>query len=331
MPTLTRKTDLPESAWMTVRLVEKLGFTDWRFDYEYPTPPDILRRLQIRDDSHYAPGEEIAKMAAAMKRGDDVPPIVVTADGYLVDGNTRVRAAQRAQFPHIKAVILHERYESASEGVKRRLHVLGAGFNARNGRGIDRGEIRQAVLTIGADRNYDGTQIAALLGVTERMVRDILVEQRARERATNAGVEVNGSIPASQLRRLGGASEKLNTAPYVALVKLTQDAGLTVSELGELITRVRGADSDKTAMALLAEEREARREQIQEFIASRKSRPSEAAKLRQRLGYVVEWEADAERLVERSPNFAASHRDLVKRAIGVLEAVLAVQKKVIDG
>lgn len=331
MPTLTRKTDVPDSAHWTIGLIEKLGFSDWQFSYEHPTPPDVNRRVQIRDARHYAPTEEVTKMAAALKRGDDVPPIVVTADDYLIDGNTRVRAAHRAEFPHMRAIIVNERWETASDSVKRRLYGLGAGFNARNGRGIDRNEVREVVLKIAADPNYDATRIAALLGVAERMVRDILAEQRARDRAERAGVHVNGSVPASQLRRLGGASEKLNTAPYVELVKLTQDAGLAVSELSELITRVRGADSDEAAMGLLAKEREVRREQIQEFTASRKSRPSEAAKLRQRLGFILDYEANPARLVERSPNFGPQHRDQLAKAIEILQRVHGEQVDIIHG
>jgi hypothetical protein len=315
------KSELPVSAQVTVQLVEKLGFNDWQFEYEYPTPTDVRRRVQVRDDKHYAPAEAITTMVAAMKRGDDIPPIVVTEDGYIVDGNTRVRAAQRAEFPHTRAIVLNEKWEGASEGVRRRLTVLGAGANARNGRGIDRDEIRNAVLVIAPGQNYTATRIAALMGVTERMVNDVLAEHRARERAEKAGIHVNGSLPASQLRRLGGASDKLNTAPYVELVKLTQDAGLTVSELSGLIAKVRGADSDEAALKLLADERAARREQIQEFTASQKARPSEAAKLRQRLGFILDFEANPVRLVERSPNFGRQHLDVVAKAIEILERV----------
>lgn len=327
---VSSKQDIPEYALMTVALIEKLGFTDWEFDFDYPTPEDVNRRVQIRNDAHYAPKEDIQRMAAALKRGDDIPPIVVTADGYLVDGNTRVRAAQRIGFPRMKAIVLRDRWEKASDAVTRRLHVLGAGFNARNGRGIDRAEIANAIKRIGEDPKYDATRIAALLGVTERMVRDVLVEQRARKRAEQAGVHVNGSVPSSQLRRLGGVSDKVNTRPFTELVRLTQDAGLTVSELGDVITKVRGADSDDDALRVLELERESRREQIAEFVASKKSRPSEAAKLRQRLGFINDYEVDPARLAERSPNFGRMHADAIKRAIAVLQQVLEVQRETVN-
>lgn len=314
-------TELPEYARMTVSLIEKLGFSDWHFEYEHSTPDDITRRVQIRDEKHYAPPADITQLAAAMKRGDDIPPIVVTDDGYIIDGNTRIRAAQRLGFPKLPTIVVHETFDTASDAVRRRLQLLGAAFNARHGRGIDRSEIASAVTAIAVDSRYDATRIAALLGVAERTVRDILTENKARERAEQAGVHVNGSIPASQLRRLGGVSDKVNTEPYTELVKLTQDAGLTVTELGDVITKLRGTQSDEAALLLLDGERKARREQIQEFTATRKSRPSDAAKLRQRLGFIVDHEVNPARLVEKSPNYAAAHRDLIQRAIDILEQI----------
>lgn len=326
MPGITHKGALPDHALMPVKLVEKLGFTDWTFHYDYDTPADVHRRVQIRDDGHYAPTTEITKLGDALKRGDDLPPIILTRDGYLIDGNTRVMAAQKIRFPKINAVVINDNYAGGTDGTRTLFHLLGAAFNTRNGRGIDRHEIRKAVIAVGKDGGYDATRIAALLGASERYVQNVLVEERARTRAAQIGHEISDTVPSSLLQKLGGASAKLNDAPYLELTRLTQDTGLTNDELRELIQRVVGAGSDNAALAVLAQERATRREQIREHTAGRKTKPPLAAQLRQRLGFILEYNADPNRLVEHSPNFTAQHLDALRASITTLQAVVAAQE-----
>ena len=176
---------LADLAKPVVDLVERFGF-HWEFDYERPMP-NLGRRIQIRNEKHYAPPAMVTSIRDAMKRGEKLPPVVVTQDDYLLDGSTRVTAAQRIGFPHIQAVILDVTYESAKESEKRRLAALGAAFNARYGKGIDREELRGAVEQIGSDPTYTATRIAALIGVTDTVVQSLLAEKKARARAEKLG------------------------------------------------------------------------------------------------------------------------------------------------
>jgi ParB-like chromosome segregation protein Spo0J len=330
MPVKIKQYDIPDSAKMTIERVRRLGFTDFEFDPFYPVPPDVQRRVQIRNDEHYKPTAAIAPIAESMSRNEPIEPIVVTRDGYIVDGNTRVRAAHRAKKEFMEAVVLLVDWERvANTGTGRLLRTLGAGLNLKHGRGIDREETAQAILTIGADKSFTATRIAALLGVGERAVVDVLAEERARQRFHEVTGEVlNGSVPATQLRRLGGVAIKMKRDPFIQLVRLTQDAGLTVAELSSLIKRVDAADTEAEALSILEEERKVRAEQIREFIARGKARPPLSAQLRQRLGFVVDRESNPEALVENSPNFVSQHRDMIERAIAVLRAVLEVQPEV---
>jgi hypothetical protein len=321
--TITDPNKLPDEARMTAKLIKRLGF-DWALDQRYPTP-DVSKRVQIRQIAHYAPPAEVSKYAAAMARGDDFPPIVVTQDGYLLDGNTRAEAARRNKFPYLPALILDKNYEGAPEAVLRRMHLLGAGFNVRNGRGIDRAEQMSAVLAVGTGTDYDASRIAALLGVSSGFVNGVLSEQRARERADRIGVHVNGSVPSSQLRRLGQSG--LNDEPFVTLLKLTQDAGLSVGEINELIKKVKSAGSDAAAIEMLNHVREDRHDQIAEYAAVGKSRPAHSSQLRQRLGFVLGYEDNARALVELNPTLADTHTDVLTRAIAVLTAALAFQEE----
>jgi hypothetical protein len=320
MASIKTRQQLPDLAKPTADLIEKLGFS-WELDFEYPTP-DPAKRVQIREEKHYIPRDMVMRIAAAMARGDKLPPIVVTSDGYLVDGNTRTQAARHNKYPSIQALILTDSYEGATEKVARRLRLLGAAFNARNGKGIDREEIRKAVEFIGQDPTYDGTRIAALIGVTDATVRSILAEMRARQRADAVGLHLNGSVNATPLRILGQASDKLNDEPFRQLVSLVQDTGMGPGELREVIRQMHDAKSDEGAAAVVGEQRKARREQIAEYRASGKSKPPAAAKLRQRLGYILEFESRPGDLAELNPDVVPKHRDAIQRSITVLQAVL---------
>jgi DNA-binding transcriptional MerR regulator len=320
---ITDHNKLPDEARQTANLIKRLGF-DWALDQRYPTP-DVSKRVQVRQIAHYAPPAEVTKYAAAMARNDAFPPIVVTKDGYLLDGNTRAEAARRNKYPTLPAFILDREYEGANDAVLRRMHLLGAGFNVRNGRGIDRAEQMSAVLAVGTGTDYDASRIAALLGVSAGFVNGVLSEQKARERAERIGVHVNGSVPSSQLRRLGQSG--LNDEPFVALLKLAQDAGLSVGEINELIKKVKDAGSDAAALELLSKVRDDRKEQIAEYSAIGKSRPAHSSQLRQRLGFVLGYEDNARALVELNPTLADTHTDVLTRAIAVLTAARAFQEE----
>lgn len=323
MPLIADREQLADTARPVADLIERFGF-DWKFDYEYPLP-DLERRLQIRSEDHYAPAAKVAELRAVMKRGDKLPPIVVTKDGHIVDGNTRVTAAGKNGYPHIQALVLDVKAEGAKESESRRLWTLGAAFNARHGKGIDREELRKAVEQIGSDPNYTATRIAALIGVTDSVVQSLLAEKRARDRAERLGIHTNGSVGAGRLRVLGRASESLNDEPFRELFSLVQDSGLDAADIRQVVTRAKETKSDEGALGVLSQERQARKEQIVEYRASGKSVPPNSAKLRQRLGFILGYEASPRDLVERNPDLAREHADLVERSIVVLRAVAEAQ------
>lgn len=322
MATIKRREDLPDTAKLTADMIEKLGFK-WELDYEYEHP-DLGRRVQIRDEKHYTPTAMVARYRQAMKNGDKFPPIVVSKDGRLIDGNTRTEASRKNGYPSVQAFILNEAYDSASEGVKRRMHMLGAGFNARNGKGIDREEIRKAVEYISQDPTFDASRIAYLLGVTNTTVYGFLHEKAAREQAHKVGLHLNGSVSSSQLRVIGGA--RLNDGPFRSLTLLTQEAGLSPGELRSIVKSVKEAKSDDAAQALINEERAARHDQIAEYIARGKSRPPVAGQLRQRLGFLFGQEGGASAFIERNRDLGVKHEDTVYKAIERLTEIAAAQK-----
>lgn len=316
---------LSDLARPVVDLVERFGFK-WTFDHEYPLPNRDVR-VQVRDVAHLAPTGRVSQMRAALTRGDKFAPIIVTSDDRLVDGNTRVAAATANKFPTFPAgaVILDVKAEGATEAEARRLHSLGAACNTRHGQGIDRKEIQDAVDHLSGDGNYTATRIAALIGVTDRVVLGILAEKKARARAEALGFHTNGSVNASKLKALGRASDSINDEPFKQLFALVADSGMGTKEISEIVGKVKEAKSDDKALEVLSSEQAARAAQIAEYKASGKSVPPPAAKLRQRLGFIQGYKMNPRDLIEHNQTLAKNHVQAIDEAIGVLQAIKKAQ------
>lgn len=325
-PPVKDRQQLPDVAKPTADLIERLGFK-WELDYEYPLP-DTAQRVQIRDLKQYSPSAQVTAYAAAMRRGDKFAPIVVTKDGHLIDGNTRVDAALRNKRPDIPALILNVNYETAGDKERSRLRILGAGFNTRNGRGIDRSAIAGAVKEAAGDGSWEATRVAALLGVTDATVQGIFAEQKGRDRAAKLGIELNGSVPVTQVRLLGQRSPKFNDEPFAAVAHLTQDAGLDSKALRELCDRMQAVGSDREKLAIATEERKTREGQIAEYTATGKKVPPASGELRRKLGYVLGLEDNPRGLVEFNRDVAHRHLEQLVKAGKILQAAIAAQREV---
>jgi ParB-like chromosome segregation protein Spo0J len=329
MPTIKDRDQVPDNAKPVIDLVERLGFK-WEFDYEYAVP-NTSRRVQIREEKHHAPKGQVSRYKNALKQGDKFAPIVVSKDGFIVDGNTRSQASSELGYPTIQAVILDRPWEGTGaehQKVQRRMKMLGAGFNVRNGKGIDNEEIRLLIEFVGEGSGYDATRIAALIGVTATTVTNFFHEKTARERAEELGVRLNGSLSATQLRALGKA--KVNDRPWKAVAELTQKSGMKAGEIDDLVKRSKDAGDDQKALSLIEHEEEVRADQIADYTASGKSIPPAAARLRQKLGTLLQMDADSTSMVERTPGHMEEHLDVLQRSLAILERVIDEQQQAID-
>lgn len=324
---IKNRQEMPDEAKIPYDLCDKLGFRPI-YQADFPIPD---QRVQVRDELHNAPDKEVRKYALGMQQKGNVlnkfPPCVATRDGYIVDGNTRYAAARHNKRPDFPTLVLDVMWVGISRENMSRVHTLGAAFNVRNGRGIDKREIRNAVEEIfRADPSMDATRVAALVNVGAGVVHGIRAEMRAADRAKQVGLVINGELNATQWRKLGESSSSLNDEPFTALLELTKDAGLKPVEIGEIARRCREARSDNVAVDILTKEREARKDQIALYVFTGKSRAPLSATLRQKLGFILNHEVDPGQLVERNPTQTKDHLDMVQRAIQVLTIVQSWQQ-----
>lgn len=322
--TITDRKNLPDNAQPIADQIEKLGFK-WEFNYQYPLPqPDKVQRLQIRGIP--APGPEVLKYAAAMKRGDTFPPGVVTKDGRFVDFNTRAKAAWKTNRRDFPVFVLTTSYEAASETERERMFLLGAAFNSHGPKPLTRSELADLVGKI-RGKDWTAERVAALLGVTTSRVSTVFAQRKAEQRAERLGVPFNGSVTSSTRSMLGQRDEKLNDPPFAAITRLTQDAGLTTEELRDLCNRVQAeTGSDEEKVAVVDAERKARQAQIDNYRATSRRRPPLSSETLKRTRYIEGFVDKIADLVDYNPNTGADYLASVERAAQVLTALAEAQR-----
>jgi hypothetical protein len=314
------KEDLPPYAQAYVARIEEFGF-GWRFVTEHKLG-DITRRVQVRDTDKLAPVGDVNKYAQAMRRGDQFPPVFITTDGYLVDGNTRTEAARKLGWRGFPAFELDVLYEQAPDSVKRQLVYLGSGFNLTHGRGMNTANLMHIVDAISLEDDTP-REMARRLHINQSTANTLLNAAKARNRAQRLGIKLDDRLTNSHLKLFGGKSQLYTDPVYAQFILLAQDARLSIAATTDLARRLTNAGTENERLVILADEREG----YQEVITGGATNPSRAAKLRQSLGYLI-GQDDPTDLAELEPRAAATHVKTLVEAAARLNEVIEAQRRV---
>lgn len=280
------------------------------------------RRIQVRETQHVAPRESVKRFAEQMST-TEFPPIVMTGDNYIADGNTRVEAARTRKVTFLPAFVL-DPYESATPQVQKKIQALAATLNCQAGVALTVAERRKAVPGL-LFLNWKVEQIRRALGLTTAVVSQVKKEIEAKAKLDKLGMEVDPNKEMILLRGLGaGAVIGLNDRPYHELALLSRDASLRIKEVAELAHKMREVGSDDAALEVVARKRRELHDRIIEHGLTGNGRPSTASIMRQRLGYVIKFEGTEELLIERNPDNVRNYLDIMTRSIRVLEKVVTL-------
>jgi hypothetical protein len=315
--------DFPNHAKPALALIEDMGFMAY-FEPRFPLPEDAPdKRVQVRSEGNLAPSAEVNRYAVAMQNGNQFPPIIVTEDGVVVDGNTRVGAKRKRQETFIEALVLDVKNDSAHAPA---LKVLGAAFNVRNGRSIDKAEIRKAVQGLGVKYDHNAETVARRLGITASLVKSYFAEDRAINRMTSLGLTF--PLIVAYLRPLGAASASLHDEPFKALAELCRDSGLATKDFGLLIKRVKSASSDEAALDIIRSERDLRKEQIRRYrFTGKKAKPALDAQFRQSMGLVLNNSDRIKEFVDANPYTSQARLAMIDEFLGLVRAIREEQAK----
>jgi hypothetical protein len=309
--------------------IKRLGF-DFAFEAQYDLErlnvnrDDPTGRVQVRDVKHVAPRDNVKRYAAQMEYAA-FPPIVVTADGVTVDGNTRSAASLQRKSKFFPAYVLDVAYTSATPKQKHLLVALAATLNQQNGQPLDKSEQPAAVEALLAE-NWKSEEIIRAIGVTRGTVAAVRKEMQGKAKLERAGLKVEDMQPKT-VRALGAEpAVDLNDAPYVALAKLATDAGLSMAEVKGLAKEAKATGSDADAVTLIERVRGESGERIRDRQLTGHGRPPRSRILRQHLGFIVNNADDITSLVETNPASMAETVEMLEQARSVIDQLLEAQR-----
>jgi len=284
------------------------------------------RRIQCREADNYAKTDEVNSYAEQM--GQSVfPPIIMTLDDYLLDGNTRVEAAKKRGDRFFPGLVIQENYATADPRRKLEFHMLAATLNNQNGRRQTTKEARKTLIDA-LKLGWRVEQIVRALGTKASEVTKVKWEVDARDRLETVGMK-NGQVRATgtSLRALGKpAVLALNFEPYRALASLAMDAGLNANEIITLAKEAKATGSDEAALERIAEVRLENDERIRNYtMLSGPSKPPVARQLRQHLGFVTKFAVNPGALVETNGPSMIQHQAALDTSIAVLTEVRRLQ------
>jgi hypothetical protein len=197
----------------------------------------LVTAAQVRGDSEIAPQDQVNLYTVQMAAGVQFPPVVLW-NKILIDGNTRIAAAEKAGRPGLPAYRVQLNNQEQAKD-------LAAGLNQINGRRLARTEAHKRAIHM-MDSGYRDAFIAQQLGYEPSKVRRWRQQNIAEEKARALDV-------AEQLDQLSPTNRaKVSTVthdkPFAALVTAMAEREVPTTEVPKLIERVKNATSDDDAV-----------------------------------------------------------------------------------
>lgn len=310
--------------------VDRIEAQGWKWHLESIYPIEKLsqdRRVQTRGfgSGRWCPPEERDRIATAMEY-NSLPPIIVTRDDWLGDGNTRVGAYVKRKIHDVPAIVVDFDWGTATDLERKRFKTACASINAAHGRPPTKSERRTMVADMLA-LDYRLELIAGETGVPESQIKAIKQEQLAEQRIEDVGLNINGDLQVSAMRALGKQDAViLHDKPYRELVKVVADAGLASKDVSELVARAKRAGSDEEAVKVFEQAREDAKDQIILRRMTGKVKVPPSRKLRQAMGGVLKWEGQERDVVEVRGELAEEHISMLNRMVAFGQAVLQAQQ-----
>lgn len=307
----------------TIRQIWKHGFTA---DLIEGVRTDTIKTgggVQVRDAKFLAPPYEVAKYKADMKNGDIFPPMIITRDGFPVDGNTRLQAYLAREIKTVTVFRLHVDFATATAAQIKDLEELGTGMNGKNGKGMKKGNIEALVMRWYAPGDSPKS-LAEKIHFPEASVRRIFKVQEGRAWLARLGVtDEEGWLKAGHYELLAGWDEKMTDVILASVATLARDARFTIPETTTLGQKVIELKTEVARLDYIDEQSRVNEDRRKGL--SRK--PSAAGQWRQALGHITAYRDNPVLGVDRGADADDRQRteDMLKEAQRVIDAALKEQ------
>lgn len=317
---------LPPNAQLTAQRMALTGFPERTWSYDINTPrADPTKVMQVRDIKSTTKRSRVSDYAIAMKpfvsdrSGLTFPPVIFSADGWLIDGNHRSDAAEQLGWLTFPAFTVNFRYENQAEAILKQFLELATLCNVSHGDNLDRENLARIIERLATD-DSSASDLGKRLGVQRSTVQSILWARTARLRAVRLGVPYESEhISRTHLADLGRQDTAFNDDVFAALLDLTLKGKLKSGEQKAVIRQILQVKNDPGKLSLIRTELTGR----DGIVRNRATRPSPAAQLRQALGKVNA--PDPGEMIEPVQGNWKAHKTAARTAIGQLEKMLVRQ------
>jgi ParB-like chromosome segregation protein Spo0J len=281
------------------------------------------KRVQVRDVKAYAPKHMVERYTAQMA-SSEFPAIVVTSDGWLVDGNTRIAAAAKRRRSTFPAIVLDVAWADASADEQNTLFALAATLNSKGGNPLSPKEQREVARRF-IELGWLPAQVAKAIGVPVSRLTAIKRAVAAENKVREVGGDVIAVEKAKKLAVLGTTNAlSLHSDPYRRVAELAVKADLSSADTDQLVRRVKDATSDARAAKVLDEAEHEMSDRVRQVRLTGKGKPSGPAMARQHFGFFAKYEGLEHQLVETNPDRKASYGEQLDRTIKILQRAQAL-------
>jgi len=216
---------------------------EFEFDPEYPLKKVDTTEgdLQVRDVGHRAPTETVEEYATQMRGGALFPPMILNHKGRMIDGNTRLGAAQRIGDETFPAYLV--KLPRLDFGP-----MIGAAINQMGGKRLTPEESLAAAEKM-MKEGYADEAIARALGRSTSMVRNYRRERRFAEAAKRLDLG-DVKIARGAQRHLAGIT---HDEPFKRAATLTAAAKVAPKDVQTMVAKVADARSEREELEVIAE------------------------------------------------------------------------------
>ena len=220
---------------------------EWNLDFEFEAEYPIGKidrtdeGLQVRQTGHRAPTEQVDEYATHMRAGALFPPVILNHRGHLIDGNTRLGAAERNGLEVFPAYLV--KLPRLDFGP-----MVGAAINQMGGKRLTSDEALAAAEAM-MHEGYADEAIARTLGRSVSMVRNYRRERRYDDAAERLGLN-ELKLTRSAKRHLAGVT---HDEPLKRAAELTARAKATPKDVQELVGKVADARSERDELEVIAD------------------------------------------------------------------------------
>jgi hypothetical protein len=257
-------------------------------------------------------------LRAKLQAGDPLPAIIATADGEIIDGNTRNSAYGKEKRQNGYVISTRKTAEQLGPAL---MKILGQRMND-HGKRLSKAETEASIrVLIGEGATTE--RITQQLSVPQSRVGDLRAIMKAETKLSDLGLSGNG-FKVAHMKALGRVD--LLTKPFAELVTLSRDAGLSSGDMSNLAKRVKAESSEAAQLQLLAHERDALSDQIKQHKELGNGKPPVARRAKQSLSQFLAVSEKPEIVVERAPERMEEQLHVLRQSKLRLEALIDVQE-----